>query len=228
MILEEVFPNSGRSYEVTEHDHSALEALYPPVAGFRFNHVISTKRVSPNSDSLTNELDRLILKHIRSVSDLIVTSGNTARRENLKASRYAPMLVLTRTKDKFSFHALEQQSTKPVYITQTLGTEYPNQNAVAIGLVDSTAVEFSESFCHLNKFSHVVLESGPTVAREFAAGALLSEIDITVTKTIEGSRAMSEAESFLSVLGVESYERLQTLNHEDTWFLRFRSPRGIH
>ena len=32
---------------------------------------------SQNSDSLTSELDRQLLKHLRSISDLIVTTGAT-------------------------------------------------------------------------------------------------------------------------------------------------------
>ena len=228
MILEEVFPNNGKQFALTELDKSALKSLYPPVSGFRFNNVISPIGDSVNSDFLSNDLDRMLLRHIRSVSDLIVTSGLTARLENLKASRFAPMLILTKSRETFSIPALEHNSTNAVYITQPLGTEYKNEKAMAIGMVDATSVEFCESFCRLNEFSHVVIESGPSIAREFVAADLLNEIDITVTKTPQKSRAMSEAESFLSDLGVGKAELLQTLKHEDTWFFRFGSPRENH
>jgi riboflavin biosynthesis pyrimidine reductase len=52
---------------------------------------------SGNSSSLSSPLDLELLKSLRSQADCIVTTGQTARIENYKASRYAPIAFLSRS-----------------------------------------------------------------------------------------------------------------------------------
>ena len=228
MILQEIFPNSGLTHEVLDITSGALQTLYPRVPGFRFNYVISPGILDADSDLATTPLDRIVLKHIRSNSDLIVTTGLTAVKEVLNSSSFAPMLILTRTDDEFDIPALTKQSTQAVYVTQRLETSYPNSKAMAIGKVHNSLTEFCVSFSQLNDFRSVALESGLAVAAEFSEASLLSEIDLTVTGVNSQQAAEEFAYEFISDLKPKALVYHQLVRHEDNWFFRFVSPKASH
>jgi hypothetical protein len=223
MILEEVFPNSGNRHPVSRKNLAGLASLYPKVLGFRLNYVISTQTQETNSDSISNPLDRLILKFIRSQSDVIITSGQTARQEVLRSSIHAPMLILTGSTDDFDIPAVTEQSINSVYLTQRLGTIYPNSKAVAIGRFQGLATAFARSFCQSNAFKAVVLETGLTLSREFAEANQIGEIDLTVTSAESQEKALARADSFLTSIGIHRYSAIQILRLDDSWFFRFEN-----
>lgn len=198
-------------------------ALYPEVLGFRFNHVVSPNIESSNSNLSSNQVDRIILKFLRSISDLIITTGATARAEALRSSAYAPMLILTLSEDELDFPAVQAKSSKVIYLTQKLGTQYSNKNALAIGIVKEPLPEFCVKFCSLNGFGSAVLESGITVAKQFAKAGLIKEVDLTVTEVPTRNQAEDEAAKFLLNLGLQGLPMIQLLNLESSWFFRFRS-----
>ncbi len=224
MILREVFPETGTLHELQDNPTETLVSLYPIVSGFRFNYVTSAEVTKPESNLATNSLDRLILKHIRAQSDLIITTGLTARNEKLNSSQFAPMLVITRANETLNFPATQTRSSHPVYLTQTLGTEYPNTKAIAIGIVRSSIPDFASAFCRDNSILRAVVETGITAAREFAHAGLLTEIDLTVTRSPEQEVASRLAKEFLTALGITDAHMIQLLKHEDSWFFRFGSP----
>ena len=228
MILQEIFPNSGLTHEVLDITSEALQTLYPRVPGFRFNYVISPSILDADSDLATTPLDRIVLKHIRSKSDLIVTTGLTAIAEVLNSSAFAPMLILTRRDDEFDIPALTKQSTQAVYVTQRLETSYPNSKAMAIGKVHNSLTEFCGSFCQLNDFRSVALESGLAVAAEFSQAGLLAEVDVTVTGVPSQHAAEEMAYQFMSNLKSKALVHHQLLRNEDNWFFRFVSPKASH
>lgn len=228
MILQEIFPNSGLAHEVLDIASEALQTLYPRVSGFRFNYVISPSILDAGSDLATTPLDRIVLKHIRSKSDLIVTTGPTAVREVLNSSSFAPMLILTRRDDEFDIPALTKESSRAVYVTQRLETSYPNSKAMAIGKVHNSLTEFCVSFSNLNGFGSVALESGLAVAAEFSQASLLSEIDVTVTGVDSQQAAEEFAYEFISNLKPKTLVHQQLLRHEDNWFFRFVSPKASY
>lgn len=218
MILEEVFPNSGT---ITLESES-LDTYYPKVDGIRFNFVLSSNiSTSSSSDESSNQMDRELLKFIRSESDLIITTGKTARSENLKASRYAPMLILTRSADELNIPAVEPNEAKPVYVTQRLGTIYPSDKAIAIGGIQDSPTDFVESFCRANNLRHPVLESGIDTARLFAASGIVKEVDLTVTNAANKAEAQKLAEDFLKNIQFEGSVLIQILKTGETWFFRF-------
>jgi riboflavin biosynthesis pyrimidine reductase len=57
----------------------------------------STVGENGNSSSLSSPFDLELLKSLRSQADCIVTTGETARTEHYKASKYAPIAFLTRS-----------------------------------------------------------------------------------------------------------------------------------
>ena len=221
MILKEVFPNLGASHPVSKEAPQPLSELYPRLNGFRLNYVISPDVIETNSESSTNELDRIILKFIRSQSDLIVTTGRTARSENLNSSSYAPILVLTKTDVLLEIPAVTAQSKQSVYVTQRLGTIYPNSNALSIGTFQGSAQIFCAEFCRVNNFASVVLETGVSTAKDFSKARAITEVDLTVTRVSDLETANRTAIDFLTELELENLTLLQLLNHDESWFFRF-------
>jgi hypothetical protein len=218
LILEEVFPKSGNR----TLDSESLNTYYPKVDGIRFNFVLSANTTaSNNSDEASNQLDRELLKFIRSQSDLIITTGKTARSENLKASKYAPMLILTRSSGELDIPAVEPSEAKPVYVTQRLGTIYPSEKAIAIGGIQNSLPEFVDSFSWANNIKHPVLESGIETANLFSSSGKLKEVNLTVTEAADKSEAQKLAETFLSVIQFEGSILIQILRFQDTWFFRY-------
>ena len=218
MILEEVFPSIG----IRTIDSDNLATYYPRVEGIRFNFVLSSSASqSSNSDEASNKIDRELLKYIRSQSDLIITTGKTARSENLRASNYAPMLILTRSSDELNIPALQPNDAKPVYVTQRLGTIYPNDKAIAIGGIQDSPTDFVESFCRANNLRHAVLESGIETAKLFAASRTIKEVNLTVTNAADEVAAKNLAEDFLKNIQFEGSVLNQILRTEDTWFFRY-------
>ena len=220
MILNEYFPNKGKVHEVDEQSFEGLAALYPKVTGYRFNYVTSHSDSGSNSNEISNPLDRVLLRFLRSQSDLIITTGETTRSENLNSSKFAPMLILSNSANPLEIRATQIESSQYVYITQKLGSIYPNEKAIAIGSIQESALRFATNFCRLNGFEHVVLECGLTVAKDFATSNLLAEIDLTVTNIEDEDKAIALAYSFISRLGA-TLEMKQLLGTEDTWFFRF-------
>lgn len=218
MILEEVFPSPG----TRTIDSESLNTYYPKVEGLRFNFVLSSSASqSSNSDEASNKIDRELLKFIRSQSDLIITTGKTARSENLRASKYAPMLILTRSSDELNIPAVQPNEAKPVYVTQRLGTIYPNDKAIAIGGIQDSLTDFVESFCRANNFRHTVLESGTETAKLFATSRTIKEVDLTVTNAAEEVAAKNLAQDFLKDIQFEGSVLIQILRSDDTWFFRY-------
>jgi len=219
--LTEVFPQRGANHEVSTIESLRLKDLYPRVRGFRLNYVLAPNNSASTSDSVSNELDRTILKFIRSQSDLIVTTGLTARNERLNASKYAPLLVLTRSKELLEIPAVEELSQHKIYTTQKLGMIYPNTNALAIGGFQGNLAEFTKEFCRLNNFESAVLETGPSTTQEFSKAKLVAEANLSITSARSEEDATLASTSFLSDIGIEEYDLVQLLNHEQSWFFRF-------
>jgi hypothetical protein len=218
LILEQVFPVSGTE---VAFDSEHLAVLYPKVEGLRFNFVIAKgTNLDASSDNSTNKLDRELLKFIRSQSDLIITTGKTARAENLTASKFAPKLIITTSSDDLDIAAVQVNEGKPVYITQRLGTQYPSEKAIAIGGVQDQLPEFVDSFCRANNFKHSVLESGMETARIFVSSASINEVNLTLTNFTSKLDAEDTAQDFLGKIGFEA-KLLQILRSVDTWFFRF-------
>ena len=138
------------------------------------------------------------------------------------------MLILTKTDASIDVPALTKESQRNVYVTQNLETSYKNGQAMAIGKVQQPLTDFCISFSKLNNFRSVVLESGLTVAAEFAQAGLLAEIDITVTGVQAKLDAEKVVKALLTRLTVEPLQQTQLLQFENNWFFRFSSPKATH
>ena len=198
---------------------SDLVNLYPHIDGFRFNHVVSASGtgISP-SDAITSQADRFVLKAIRSVSDLIVTTGRTARAEQLIASSFAPLLILTR-QATIDAPATTEQSIQKVYIT-CRDQRYVNLNAISVGEVEEPLDQFLNRFCAINSFRGIVLETGLLTLATLLAYDVVDEICLTVTSAKEKSESDEVSARFLTDLDIVA-NLVQLIQIEGDFFYRF-------
>lgn len=177
--------------EKTVHSEQDLSAWYPRIQGVRFNHVVSANSDQLNSNDLSNEIDRFVLQAIRSNADLIITTGKTVIAENLGASKYAPLLILTKQERIFA-RATNQPSAQPVFITSSFG-DYGNPLVSPIGQTSGDLASWISNFT--SGFESIVLESGLSVALEVQE--IIDEICLSVTGASDLNQAKELAELFL-------------------------------
>ena len=196
-------------------DLGKLSNLYPKMSGMRFNHVISCRTDETNSEIISNPVDRHILKIIRAQADLIVTTGKTARSENLNASSLAPMLILTRS-SLLEIPATLVQSQQEVLLTTEVAP-YPNSSVRTIG---KTAGDLGNWLRKVTQqYDSLVLESG--LATALVLQGLIDEICLTVVDANGQEQALEAAQHFLKPF-TSSWRIFQLLEIEANWFMRFR------
>lgn len=190
--------------------------LYPKLKGIRFNHVVSKESSSATiSSEISNELDRLVLRAIRSTSDLILTTGKTAIAEELKASNYAPLLIVT-TQPEIAIPATTVPSKEVVLITNDQGP-LGNPNCRSIGHIHGSLSEYVKSL--RADYESIALESGLSTASELSKAGLIDEICLTVTNCIDAQDATAILNNFLKHLAAAG-QVIQTLHHDSTWLFR--------
>jgi riboflavin biosynthesis pyrimidine reductase len=183
--------------------------------GWRANFVIdqggASFGISGDSSDVTNQVDRLLLGKLRSLSDVIVTSGKTARVERYKSSKYAPIAIFTRTGDLDSVPAVQgtQYFTPlvlaPAAVLDKVEAELSDVDARFIGFggIEQTRawpLEIVEVLRH-EGFQSPILESGTSTIREFLDAHALDEFCLTVTAVKnEGLSARQLSASYLTSL----------------------------
>lgn len=225
MIVKELFP--GTAEVEIDPDNSSLQDArhwYPSIPGIRFNYVIdATGTSAENSDADSNELDRFFLKVIRSSSDLIITTGKTARSEQLRASKLAPMAIITSQPNNLAIPATAQNSEQPIYVCSKVAPEQPFGNKSVRWLEtasDDIASIVREVITSTNS-SHTLLETGLLTLGALAAEGLENEVCLTVTNADSRETATKASEEFLSASDLIA-EQIQLLNAGTTWLFRFR------
>jgi len=225
VIAKELFPVTSE-VEINPETSSLQDAShwYPSISGTRFNYVINAVGTSAeNSDADSNELDRYFLRVIRSSSDLIITTGKTAQSEKLRASKLAPMAIITSHPNNLQIPATEQNSDQPVYVCSKVAPEQPFRNKGIRWLEtasDDIASIVTEVMTSTNS-SHTLLETGLLTFRALAAEGLVNEVCLTVTNSNSRGTATRAAEDFLRTADVAA-EQIQLLNAGTTWLFRFR------
>jgi riboflavin biosynthesis pyrimidine reductase len=198
--------------------------FYPKIQGLRFNYVIRVGNTEANSDLNTSEADRFFLKVIRSQSDLIVTTGATARSEALKASKFAPLLLLTK-QDQLHCLATQLQSEKKVFVTVS-EQSFENENAEAIGSTTEPLVFWLENFMRQEGFKTAVIEAGRTVTKELLEMDLAEEFCLSVTGATDSAEATFFAKDFLEKLGLRP-ALFQLIEAVNTFLFRFDLTKEI-
>ena len=225
MIVKELFPGSAE-LEIEPETSSLQDAShwYPRFLGLRFNYVVDAiDRTATNSDVSSNKLDRYFLRVIRSSSDLIITTGKTARAERLRSSKLASMAIITSQPDSLNIPTIEEQSSHPVYVCSEVAPKQPfrNSNAKWLEISSASIAEIVlEVQAKLNS-KNPLLEIGIDSLRELASPNLVNELCLTVTNAASRDLAIAASESFLESVGLVA-EQIHLLNSGNTWLFRFR------
>jgi riboflavin biosynthesis pyrimidine reductase len=90
--------------------------------GWRVNFAIDSRGKSfgetGSSSDVSTDLDRQLLGKLRALSDVIVTSGKTARAEKYRSSKHAPIAIFTSSGDLDAVPAIQgTQYFTPIVLT---------------------------------------------------------------------------------------------------------------
>jgi riboflavin biosynthesis pyrimidine reductase len=183
--------------------------------GWRVNLAIDQNGASfgesGKSSDVSSQLDTLLLGKLRSLADVIVTSGKTARVERYKSSKHAPIAIFTRSGDLDTVPAVQgTQYFTPLILTPSANLSRMEQ---ALSDVDVRLIPFEDegtpwprsisAALHHEGFQSPVLESGLSTIREFLSAEVIDEFCLTVSQaggTGLSARSLSE-EHLVSLLG---------------------------
>lgn len=112
-----------------------------------------------SSRGISNELDRDLLLHLRTLADVVVTDGETARRENYRVPKACDLAVITR----IGYSPVVGESTRK-YL------EFIGHSPAAV-----IRELLSEGY------SRILLETGPNLVRELVGQNLVNQLCMTNT-----------------------------------------------
>ena len=178
--------------------------------GWRVNLAVddndSTYGISGTSIDVSSELDRLLLGKLRSLADIILTSGKTARQEKYRSSKYAPIAIFSKIGNLDTVPAIQgTQYFTPLVLTSTsevdrLENELSDVDVRVLSYGNSGETEnWPEKIADLlsqEGFQSPILESGMTTIREFLNVGVIDEICLTIShsnKTTISARELSAA-----------------------------------
>jgi len=130
-------------------------------AGVRLNMVANGDCEFVGSDgssrSISNSTDRELIGHLRSISDVYVTGGNTARNERYKTPTNGKLAIISRT---------SLGDANQIWLNPPKEENLPNW---VITKLQSLG------------YTRVLLEVGPSLARQFLEADCVDEFCLTVT-----------------------------------------------
>lgn len=228
MKIKELFPGS-RTLEIDPATSSSdlVTTWYPKIQATRFNFVVSAdSNVSSTSEEATNSIDRFFLKAIRSVSDVIITTGQTARAEQLHSSRFAPLAILTSHPNDLEIPATSIHSLQSVIICSAtqLTREYLNSDIKFLLLDSSDTVTAVKQIIQELQSISPLLEVGTFTATQLASAHLMDEVCLSVTGTKSEAQATKLAKDFLDSINVRG-KLIQLLESENTYLFKYLALR---
>ena len=165
---------------------------------------LNTSGVSNTSDDVSNQLDRSLLLHLRSLSDLAITDVATAIAENYRPSRLLPIEVWSKSGDFRGLVSIEPADDK-------LG--------LRLRTVEDTSVTLQNL---LAESGSLLLETGATLTSQLASQELIDFAALTVTRASDENSALDALSAFSKQAGFD-YLNLESHNWVDsTLFARFR------
>ena len=196
MRLVRLFPNFDVFEGLSKDEQSWLIAKeYGICNGWRVNFAVDAAGRSfgdtGKSEDIATDLDRILLGKLRSLSDVIVTSGLTARVEKYRSSKHAPIAIFTATGELDNVPAI--QGTQ--YFTPLVLTPQSRADEVEklLSDVDVRVIPFEHSqtegswpiavsgTLHREGFQSPILESGLSTLREFLESNVVDEICLSIT-----------------------------------------------
>lgn len=197
MNLVRVYPNREVFEGLTAEEQSWVIARdYGICNGWRLNIAIDSSGNSFGetgvSDDVSTELDRLLLGKLRSLSDVIVTSGRTARAEKYRSSRYAPIAIFTSSGDLDSVPAIQgKQYFTPLVLTPMARSAFVE---ASLSDVDVRILPYEQpsnvgdwpisiaSIIQREGYQSPILESGQSTLCTFLEHQIIDEICVSITR----------------------------------------------
>lgn len=187
----------------TEEQSWVIAREYGICNGWRVNLVLDqsgkTSGEQGDSGDVSSEIDRALLGKLRSLADVIVTSGSTARIEKYKSSKHAPIAIFTLSGDLDNVPAIQgTQYFTPLVLTPekhvaTVEESLSDVDARILGYDShSNSGSWTESIGSVLRqqgFQSPILESGLSTVRQFLEESQITEICLSVT--VENTEAVS-------------------------------------
>ena len=202
MTLSRVFPTVDEPIDLESPEaRERLGELYaiPHRDWVRLNLIGSVNGSATGSDgtseSLTNRADRLILKAIRTLADVVVVGAATVRTEGYFIPRSGALAVVTRSGD-FSEHRLKGDGNGgtlvvlcPAAAVEKAAATVPFAGARIIPVPDAGGSLSAKAIVvalRAEGHTSIVVEGGPQVAGLFVAGNVIDELCLTTRPQLNG------------------------------------------
>lgn len=209
------------------HESDSLLGLYSPIEGVRLNLVHDTSGAvfgkNGTSDDITNQLDRQLLVELRRQSDVVVTTGKTARIEGIRRSKFAPLVIVTETPSLIGYSSellqpIDDSRSLTFFTRDSLAPELSSEvadsatNARVIGISDLEPVSVLGQL-RLLGYKRILLESGPTVSQLWLKQSCVDEVCLTTTGTDTGDSNLDGLPVWLSTQKFSVTSRYQSKFH---------------
>jgi riboflavin biosynthesis pyrimidine reductase len=204
VILARVVPRFDDPIDLDAPDaREQLAELYRPVSAewVRLNLIgsVSGSATGPDgtSDTLTNPVDRIILKLIRRSADVVVVGAASIRAEGYFIPRSGTLAVVSRT-GNFAGHQLKGTTADGNLVI--LCPEAAVETArTTIGMPDVTVLAVPDTGGSLSApdvvtalrgagFRSIVVEGGPQLATLFVVDNAVDELCLTTSPVLNGGR----------------------------------------
>jgi riboflavin biosynthesis pyrimidine reductase len=190
---------------------TALELLlskYRPFEGNRLNMVIDANSQTSGTDgssrSLSSAADRALLKHLRSISSLIITDAATAAAEHYRPSKLAPIQIWSKSSNFRGFGNIPADAEH-----QQLTVKHTDDLHLAVA--EATLLS-----------RQLLFETGPTVSALLAEANLIDELCLTVTGISNDSEARELAQDFAKRLGLAHMSIVESSQLDNSFFFVMR------
>ncbi len=193
MTLTRLVPGPGQTWNADDPGLvSALADLYAlpphPRGSIRINMIASLNGSAVGGDgtseTLSNRMDRAILKVIRSLADVVVVGAGTVRKEGYLAPKDSTLAVVTASGD-LTGHRLHQASRPPVILRPESAAARVEEQLAGIDhrpiTLRSSDLDAHEIVRALRQadLPNMVCEGGPTLAAAFLAAGVVDELCLT-------------------------------------------------
>lgn len=193
MSLTRLIPGPDQTWNADDPGlMSALTELYAPPArpggSIRINMIASLNGSAVGGDgtseTLSNRMDRAILKVIRSLADVVVVGAETVRREGYLGPKDSTLAVVTAS-GNLTGHRLHHAARPPVILRpESAAARVEEQLAgidhrqIALRSSDLDALEIVAALRQAD-LPNMVCEGGPTLAAAFLAAGVVDELCLT-------------------------------------------------
>lgn len=179
-----------------------------------------------SSRDISNDYDYQALVGLRQAADGILTTAKTARVEQYRRSRFAPLAIISRSGNFSGIPAVEQEQSLPtnsdVYLmvhrrlVKSTRLAYPASwiRVVSIGSGSPFAISFRLSRMG---WRHILAETGPTFSKWLISKSIIKTLALTITNT-KLENPLDACRSALAELGVGGATLDSADQIEDTLF----------